>query len=372
MSSPSSQGVTKWGFPLDLANQTGHEYLNFQKTKQFGSLDGLRCISILAVIWHHGPGQRMLGFGFRGMLGVHLFFAISGFLITTLLIREKEKNGHIAIKKFYARRILRIFPLYYTMLALYVAILLVIGRKGEDLFFHALPSFITYTSNWFTREDVIIFGFAWSLATEEQFYATWPWFERYLSTRRAFLVMALFTFAIIFWHILHPGVNLSSPLYLRILSRFAPAILMGVLLAHILHERVGYAIAFKLFGYRWSSGAILIALLVLIALPAPRVVIYLFMALLVGSCVVREDHWLAPVLRTAFFVRIGIVSYGIYMIHNLVYDVLERIAGLLGMRSFRGSIIEFVVCVGVTFAVASLSFRYYEGIFLKLKGRYSI
>src|SRR5688572_20426684 len=165
-------------------------YSAFCNTRHFGSLDGLRSISILAVIWHHGPGAGLSsGLGSKGWLGVHLFFAISGFLITTLLLREKTRKGEIELKNFYVRRVLRIFPLYYSVLALYAALTYFVGSQGRELFFQALPSFITYTSNWFFAEDVVIFGFAWSLATEEQFYCTWPWVERYLTSRWAFLLM---------------------------------------------------------------------------------------------------------------------------------------------------------------------------------------
>src|SRR5579862_611155 len=88
----------------------------FLQTRKFVSLDGLRCASILAVIWHHATG---IG---KGYLGVEIFFAISGFLITTLLLRERRGFGDISLGDFYARRSLRILPLYYTVLAIYVVL----------------------------------------------------------------------------------------------------------------------------------------------------------------------------------------------------------------------------------------------------------
>src|SRR5262245_32214375 len=92
----------------------------FLGRSHFGALDGLRCISILAVIWAHGPGQRATLFLLRsGALGVDLFFVISGFLITTLLLRERRSTGSVSLARFYARRSLRIFPLYYAVLAIY-------------------------------------------------------------------------------------------------------------------------------------------------------------------------------------------------------------------------------------------------------------
>jgi peptidoglycan/LPS O-acetylase OafA/YrhL len=354
-----------------IAESHGGAYSTFRNTRHFGCLDGLRSISILAVIWHHGPGAGMSGLGSRGWLGVHLFFAISGFLITTLLLREKSRKGEIELKKFYVRRVLRIFPLYYSVLALYAVIVFITNNPGRELFYAALPAFLTYTSNWFFAEDVVVFGFAWSLATEEQFYCTWPWVEQYLTSRWALVLMFLVAVAITGWQVWHPGIGLSAPLYQRILVDLAPAILWGVLLAHLLHERTGHAIAMRLFGYRWSSAFALVFVLLLIAAGSPSWLIYLAMVWLVGSCVVREDHWLAPIFSVKLFVQIGVVSYGMYMFHSLVYDVLHRVEAVSGMRSFRGGLTEFVLCTSITLVVASLSYRYYESRFLKLKDRYA-
>ena len=91
---------------------------SYRAIKYFGSLNGLRCACILAVIWHRtaGAGRDALLLS-RGYLGVSLFFVISGFLITTLMLREREAYGQISVGAFLARRALRIFPLYYLVLS---------------------------------------------------------------------------------------------------------------------------------------------------------------------------------------------------------------------------------------------------------------
>src|SRR5262245_44922164 len=153
----------------------GPSYETYRDTKVFGSLDGLRCLSIVAVVWHHAAGSMIDHPLLRhGHLGVSLFFVISGFLITTLLLRERDRFGDISLRLFYARRSLRIFPLYYTVLLAYVLLawLFESGSRFGQQFFHSLPAYMTYTSNWFVKmeDERVIFYFAWSLAAEEQFY----------------------------------------------------------------------------------------------------------------------------------------------------------------------------------------------------------
>jgi peptidoglycan/LPS O-acetylase OafA/YrhL len=93
-------------------------YSAFRSRAYFNSLDGLRSLCILAVIWHHqleyAPGIPL---GRLGFLGVDMFFVLSGFLITTLLLRERDRRSDVSLRAFYLRRSLRIFPVYYALLA---------------------------------------------------------------------------------------------------------------------------------------------------------------------------------------------------------------------------------------------------------------
>src|ERR1019366_2756754 len=158
------------------------KYDPYLGTSRFPSLDGLRCLAVLPVVWHHAtpaPPSGLLG---RGPLGVDLFFAISGFLITTLLLRERRAHGAVSVGRFYARRALRIFPAYYVVLGLTALRWLGMPASAtRDHFLHNLPFWATYTSNWFVDfapGHPVVFAFAWSLATEEQFYAVWPWLAK--------------------------------------------------------------------------------------------------------------------------------------------------------------------------------------------------
>src|SRR5262245_43140601 len=158
--------------------KTESAHSRFLSERYFPAFDGLRCVAICGVIWHHclpGPTPGWLG---RGHVGVPLFFALSGFLITTLMLAERRQTGDIALVPFWLRRSLRIFPLYYAVLAGFVLYLACLPESDASRHFWAsLPHYASYTSNWFVDFDVahpVWFGFAWSLATEEQFYLWWP------------------------------------------------------------------------------------------------------------------------------------------------------------------------------------------------------
>src|SRR5262245_22242535 len=135
------------------------------------ALDGFRAIAVLLVIFYH--------FGFEkvpGGSGVTMFFVLSGFLITWLLLKEHEKNGKISLKGFYRRRILRIFPAFYAYWLGLVFLLLITGKS--ILWPHAIASFV-YLTNYYNAilgDPNTGFSHTWSLAIEEQFYLLWPFF----------------------------------------------------------------------------------------------------------------------------------------------------------------------------------------------------
>ena len=145
-------------------------------TDRIPSLDGLRGVAISLVILAHlgatGTAPWLSAVVWRfdlGGLGVRVFFGISGFLITTLLLKEQSRHGKISLRRFYIRRILRIMPAYYTFLGL-MAVAATFG-----LFTIHISDFVkagTYTSDYFTT--VFPVGHTWSLSVEEQFYLLWP------------------------------------------------------------------------------------------------------------------------------------------------------------------------------------------------------
>jgi peptidoglycan/LPS O-acetylase OafA/YrhL len=305
---------------------------------------------------------------------------ISGVLITTLLLREKEKYGQISLKNFYIRRSLRIFPLYYTVILIYVIVVqlfesdTIYGRE----FMGNLKYFLTYTSNWFvdlgfTRERVI-FYFAWSLATEEQFYLIWSSVEYFLKKHWPVVV------ALVMIALQQAAANgmLSfilpeESLLLRIAESISVAVCLGVVLAHVLHSKRGFDLLRQFVGRMWVSPIAFLLLAVLIVIPAELTpvsyaMIYIGMAIVVASCVIREDHLIRGILSSKPARLVGTVSYGMYLLHMLTYNFVKKILTAL---SWDHPLMLFTVAlIAATFG-AWLSYRYYESFFLRMKSRFS-
>ncbi|HYL67890.1 MAG TPA: acyltransferase [Candidatus Angelobacter sp.] len=356
-------------------------YARFREVRFFGSLDGLRALSIIGVIWFHSwwstpyyPTLTTLPVLRQGEWGVHIFFAISGFLITTLLLREQQRSGNISIKDFYIRRSLRIWPLYYATVAIYVIIMLTFqrGSARAHTFFHYLPGFLTYTYTWWMTPSWPTgpFNLAWTLATEEQFYAFWPLVLRFFRGIRSSVVMiallALRLAAGYGWtnRILVPG---SLPA--RIVLSVAIPICLGVLLAQALDSERGFRWLYAVLGGKWAAPACLIALAIcLIPEHPPVFVASLATAALVGACVIREDNGLAPILKLRPIAWIGVLSYGMYLLNSLSLHVVLSVLGRMGIPH---PLFIFPCTVGLAVLAAFLSYRYFETPFLELKKRFA-
>lgn len=352
------------------------EYQAYRSRRTFGSLDGFRCFSILAVIWHHCSGGLEIGLiSTRGFLGVDMFFVLSGFLIVTLLLREQDRNGQISLKAFYARRTLRIMPLYYGVVIASAGLFLGLRPEGNtaQTMRDALPFLLTYTTNWVLVENLL--SITWSLSAEEQFYVVWPPIQKYVRQPLWILFALLLLSQLIHFGALDSqmaalGFGPDEPTMLRE-TTFTP-ILLGVLLAHLLHSPEGFRRVSSVLGHPMTSAILSLILLASLELmPAdikgwPRLTIHLLMMALLASAVVREDHVLAPLLKWRPVVRIGVLSYGMYLLHMFVGHFTDSLAE-------RGlpKILLFPLATLGTVAVAELSYRYYETPFLKLKKRFA-
>jgi peptidoglycan/LPS O-acetylase OafA/YrhL len=344
--------------------------------RYFSSLDGLRCLSILPVIWHHSTPRPLPGLSGKGPAGVDLFFCISGFLITTLLMREKARTGSINLADFYVRRALRIFPAYYVVLLAYAlfAWFLPASMPQRAHFFRSLPLYATFTANWFADFSVshaILFSFAWSLCIEEQFYAFWPWLVRRLPALGALSAMTAMSAILITDALtergLLAGILPTGGLGFRVLTSFATPIGLGAILALLLDNPRAFAWLALGLGRRWSAPFALA--IVFASLTWPSAPLFLFqtaLALLVGACVVGERNGLSSLLEWRAARYVGRVSYSLYLLNVSAIGVVHRI-----FPAQAGSaLFVFLFSLPLALALAACSHRYLETPFLRLRARF--
>jgi peptidoglycan/LPS O-acetylase OafA/YrhL len=357
---------------MSIPSEADRAWASFQDAKYFGGLDALRAFSVIAVIWTHTTLPHSATLLNQGHRGVDLFFAISGFLVTTLLLKEYRRTGTVSLRDFYMRRTLRIFPLYFAVLAAYCLLVFVTlkGTPKAREFWANLPAFLTYTSNWFVSlenggRNGVTFYFAWSLATEEQFYLLWP----------ALLVLALkwrpsvgapvaVATALLLVQFLGeafaPG-NFAG----TVMRSLAPAILFGVIFAVLMNDARCFRAVYAVLGHRWVAPLAALAMLACLAFGAPWRVGSFAMAVLVASVCIREDTWLHPLLRLRPLVYIGTISYGVYLMHMLCANVARKAIG----EQF-GTVV-FLATVPLVIGVAAVSYRFFERPILRFKSRFS-
>lgn len=339
-------------------------------TRTFGCLDGLRAFSITAVVWHHSCPPTAWAATGRGFLGVDLFFVISGFLIVTLLLRERDRHGRIALGAFYARRFLRIVPLNYFVI---LALLAATAWSGSGLLSavqHDAPYAMTYTANWFPMLSML--AITWSLAAEEQFYVAWPLVERF-RPRHANIIWAALVITSISLTVAHAHFGMLEGLPSMLSETTFVPILLGVGLARALHSAPGFKCINAIAGHQLAAPTILAVIVGSISIPSqdisglPRLCLHLLFTLLLAACVVREDNGLRPLLANRALARIGTVSYGIYLLHHIGLHGTHKL--IHGMAWPPQAI--FAIAMLLTWGLAEVSFRTLERFFLSFKGRWS-
>ena len=217
-------------------------YDEWRATRYFSGLEGLRAVAALLVVFHHARTHQLWG-ALEGWNGVTLFFVLSGFLITTLALREEDEHGALRWRAFVVRRGFRILPIYFASLALYTVVMFSVGLGGShrSVFTHALPWYLSPFPEvpFFTRTH-IVFSLAWSLGIEEKFYLLWPLLAFVLLRKHArgrigvALVLAL---------VAQLPIAFSSGG--RAVAPYS-AILIGCLLAFALHHRSSFRLVARL------------------------------------------------------------------------------------------------------------------------------
>jgi len=331
-------------------------------------LDGLRAIAACGVMISHAFKElpRFAGHAPHhslelGRQGVTMFFALSGFLITYLLLEEREREGHIDLGAFYLRRILRIWPLYFVALGLAIAYH---GQTTGLLLFLFFMSNVAFVTGRYVPDTAPL----WSIGIEEQFYALWPLVVsrvRRLVPLLVCVIVALPLARIAVHHALGPGRHVATDL----LGTFGyDAMALGALFA--IGYRNGNALLLRTARTPWPHVAFvaLVALLAANQLGWLHVLLPPLVALVTSIFIVAQVASPRPLLdlEAPPLRFIGRVSFGVYVYHMLVITLLARV---LGNTVLPAPLIIALVCA-VTIGVATISYRVLETPFLRLKRRF--
>ena len=331
-------------------------------------LDAVRGIAILVVLAHnlHGFSSLPLSlFSNYGWMGVDLFFVLSGFLITGILLDSKPSGGYF--RNFYARRCLRIWPLYYSVLILMFVILpLVRPQDVSELFQRSSPwwSYPFFLQNFLVSAPALAvgpLGVSWSLAVEELFYLAWPLCVRFLASGRLqFLAWTVL--------LLSPGVRLLFLtrhwiIYSNPFCRL-DGLMAGALLA-ILVRKSSFAPG-RLLKPAWIL--FLVAAPLAITTAAYGVMWLTFsMAVMASASFVflalySTNSWFRALLTNRFLTFTGTISYGLYLLHKIPDDAFKR----LHLKDAH-PIAAFWLAVAASYLLAIVSWNLLEKPFLKRK-----
>jgi peptidoglycan/LPS O-acetylase OafA/YrhL len=333
------------------------------------------------------PVYRFVKIGIfgNGNIGVNVFFVLSGFLITYLLLQEKEEKGKINVPYFWLRRILRIWPLYFLCVFFGFVIFPLLkiyfgGTPNETAtFFH----YWTFTSNFeIIRKglpDSSILGVLWSVAIEEQFYFFWPLLLA-LVPRRYF--PWLFSFFIV-GSLLFRGLHPSALLYeLHTFSCIADMVIgaLGAYLiathASFLHHIQNLSRAYIVLIY--MAFAFILFCRQALFFQNHWVAIFerSFVATVILGVVLEQNYSTNSFFKFAKFKtmsKLGVISYGLYCLHFIGILVALTVTKFLHLNEslWEVLILETFISLGFTILLANLSYHFMERHFLKLKDRFA-
>lgn len=389
----------------------------------FKYLDALRCLAFLFVFYAHTgtifagasvtsdfPLNIWMKFTVYGSYGVNFFFVLSGFLITLLLLKEKEATGTITIKNFYLKRIFRIWPVYFTTFFIGACILpFLIPRSTYEVFtmtnpvmtFETLSYFFFFLGNFYQGLGLGIaslsIGILWSVCIEEQFYLVWPWVVKWCNTRKLTLITILLISLSLLYKFIWADNRLGNyylPWSVGMDLGFGALLGIGYFLNKqkkvfiysltVLASCVLIIIGTLLYTYPHMEvlKSSLVEILRLIKTPLIDcifVLILLFFIRRAEHLFTNYEHPFLNILHVSvkkmgnLLIYLGKISYGLYAYHTICLMLVVSILYQIGFLKVEVNRITFFTTIIIAFIfaiiVAHLSSKYMERYFINLKNR---
>lgn len=326
-----------------------------------------------------------------GGMGVDFFFVLSGFLITSLLLAELEKTNTIAIRKFYMRRVLRIWPLYYLIIVVcyfilpYVSAFYIPGYSDgiHESFREKLMYSVFFMPNAALAffKNIPYAAPIWSVGVEEQFYLFWPllllFFKRKIQTIIFFIVafIGIKLLLILFNALFVIDTNVFAKVKDLVVATRMECMGIGGFGAWLIYKKQ------KLGNILKDNAALIIALMIL-----PLVIVFakrlfelhhiIFSVLFLIVIVNGAANPKTPIqLENRFFLMLGNISYGLYLWHSICIGLLINLLRTnewLNLEVYRFNGALYIATFLLSISIAWLSYTYFETPFLKIKSRFSV
>ncbi len=364
----------------------------------FENLDAIRFLCFLSVFFHHSfytelehiKGNEWYSFIkhdiFRnGNLGVNFFFVLSGFLITYLLLEEKKLKTQISIPKFWMRRVLRIWPLFYFCVffgfIVFPQIKLFFGEASMET---ANPlMYISFLNNFDIINsglpDSSMLGIVWSIAIEEQFYLVWPIFIYFIPFRRLWILfISLIGISLVYssfytyhdlnfeYHTLSCMSDLTigaTAAWLVLISKKFKEHIINLNRTTILFIYVGF-ISFYFFRDEF-----------IINIPYTHTIERLLISLFIVYIILEQVFSKNSILKMGRFKRLnklGQISYGLYCLHFIGILIANKITKMVGINNelWQIVLIETSLALTISIIISKISYRFFESPFLNLKTKF--
>lgn len=359
-----------------------------QPHEYFPALDGLRGLMAIGVVFAHVNMRWFPG----ATIMMDIFFVISGFLITLILMKNVQRNGNLQLLRFWRRRIRRLYPVLLLVITVYLPIPILLQRDSPMIYIEEAISALFYYSNWTKiREEIMLFpsyfGHTWSLSIEEQFYVLWPlllWtaIKFNLNNRRIVFLFALLIAAQILWRnwLIHHGA-IWSRLYFGLDTRMDAFLSGGIL-----------ALAWDVWHEKWYRHRIFMVAMHICAALLLAAVLYwnpnanyrTYFAwqqsiVLLLSCATilalsaPSNHYLKSFFSLAPLRRLGLMCYSIYLWHAPLVWLLLWYEGTGDIRFKFTSHTEYInlaIVFMITLPLSHLSYHYLEAPILSKRIRY--
>ena len=361
----------------------------------FPNLNGLRFIAAFLVIIHHIEQFKSIYsienywgeipfIGIIGKLGVVLFFVLSGFLITYLLLTEEHSFKKISIRKFYVRRMLRIWPLYFLIIILAFFVLpnisiFTLPGFGKDVIYSNLLLKLFLYAIFFPNLVLSLLGIVpyashtWSIGTEEQYYLVWPIILKYFKKYRMILMLFIIFSYLAFGKMLSTHYSDILP-YKNVIKAFwssfnIDCMAIGGIFAILLFQKNKFL---KLIQNN-TVFYLTITLVIFLMLKGIHIpyIHYEFYSVLFGIIILNfaSNDKIKISLENRLFNYLGNISYGLYMYHPIGIVLAIAISISIGLTT---NWLIYPLSFTLTIIIAGLSYKYFESFFLKFKDKFSI